>query len=247
MSFLNSAIGAMIGFSLGGPIGGLIGGVIGSKLGKGASHSRSQSSFSSNQQNQAAFFAALFACLAKLAKSDGVVSKDEIEKVETYITDRFKLGIEDRNYAINVFNHAKDDSVTYEEYATQLGSLLIGNKNALLMFYELLFELAMADGVLHPAEESLLEKTPMIFGIDQNIFEQLKQKFSSNSSDPYKILGVNRDLPFEEIKKVYQRKRREFHPDTLISKGLPEELLIKAKEKFIEIQQAFEDIEQKKR
>ena len=78
-------------------------------------------------------------------------------------------------------------------------------------------------------------------------FEQLKQKFSSKSSDPYKILGVNRDLPFEEIKKVYQRKRREFHPDTLISKGLPEELLIKAKEKFIEIQQAFEDIEQKKR
>ena len=247
MSFLNSAIGVMIGFSLGGPIGGLIGGVIGSKLGKGASHSRSRSSFSSNQQNQAAFFAALFACLAKLAKSDGVVSKDEIEKVETYITDRFKLGIEDRNYAINVFNHAKDDSVTYEEYATQLGSLLIGNKNALLMFYELLFELAMADGVLHPAEESLLEKTPLIFGIDQNIFEQLKQKFSSKSSDPYKILGVNRDLPFEEIKKVYQRKRREFHPDTLISKGLPEELLIKAKEKFIEIQQAFEDIEQKKR
>ena len=53
-------------------------------------------------------------------------------------------------------------------------------------------------------------------------------------------------MSFSEIKKVYQRKRREFHPDTLISKGLPEELLEKAKERFIEIQTAFEEIEKKK-
>ena len=52
-------------------------------------------------------------------------------------------------------------------------------------------------------------------------------------------------MSFSEIKKVYQRKRREFHPDTLISKGLPEELLEKAKERFIEIQPAFEEIEKK--
>ena len=45
--------------------------------------------------------------------------------------------------------------------------------------------------------------------------------------------------------KTYQRKRKEFHPDTLISKGLPDELLDKAKEKFIEIQAAFEEIEKK--
>jgi len=52
-------------------------------------------------------------------------------------------------------------------------------------------------------------------------------------------------MPFDDIKKIYQKKRREFHPDTLISKGLPDELLDKAKEKFIEIQQAFEVIEKK--
>ena len=50
-------------------------------------------------------------------------------------------------------------------------------------------------------------------------------------------------MDLEEIKKVYRRKRREFHPDTLISKGLPEELLERAKEKFIEIQEAYESIE----
>ena len=69
--------------------------------------------------------------------------------------------------------------------------------------------------------------------------------FLGNSSDPYKVLGVTKDMPFDAIKKVYQKKRREFHPDTLISKGLPDELLDKAKEKFIEIQQAFEILEKK--
>tara|TARA_B110000014_G_scaffold256234_1_gene239075 strand:- start:2606 stop:3349 length:744 start_codon:yes stop_codon:yes gene_type:complete len=245
MSFWNSALGAMIGFSLGGPIGGLIGGVIGSKLGGQKAHSSSRSNFTNTQKQQAAFFAALFACLAKIAKSDGVITKEEIDKVEIFIKDRFKLSSDDRQYAIDVFNHAKDDQVSYEEYAAQLASLLGNNTNALIMFYELLFELAMADGVLDESEEALLRKTPNIFKLDFSLFEQMLNKFSAGSKDPYKILGVDRESPFIEIKKVYQKKRREFHPDTLVSKGLPEELINKAKEKFIEIQSAFEEIEKK--
>ena len=243
MMLLKSAIGYLIGFSLGGPIGGLIGAIAGSRV--GANQTKSKTRFTSNQQQQAAFFAALFACLAKLAKADGIVSKEEVEKVDDFIKERFKFPSEQRQFAIKVFNHAKDDDVSYEEYASQLAGLLAKNKNALVVFYELLFELAMADGILDPAEEVLLRKTPGIFGIDLSLFDNLKDQFSSDSSDPYKVLGVTIDMPFDDIKKIYQKKRREFHPDTLISKGLPDELLDKAKEKFIEIQQAFEVIEKK--
>ena len=243
MMLLKSAIGYLIGFSLGGPIGGLIGAIAGSRV--GANQTKSKTRFTSNQQQQAAFFAALFACLAKLAKADGIVSKEEVEKVDDFIKERFKFPSEQRKFAIKVFNHAKDDNVSYEEYASQLAGLLAKNKNALVVFYELLFELAMADGILDPAEEVLLRKTPGIFGIDISLFDNLKDQFSSDSSDPYKVLGVSSDMPFDDIKKIYQKKRREFHPDTLISKGLPDELLDKAKEKFIEIQQAFEVIEKK--
>ena len=240
---LKSAIGYLIGFSLGGPIGGLIGAIAGSRV--GANQTKSKTRITSNQQQQAAFFAALFACLAKLAKADGIVSKEEVEKVDDFIKERFIFPSEQRKFAIKVFNHAKDDNVSYEEYASQLAGLLAKNKNALVVFYELLFELAMADGILDPAEEVLLRKTPGIFGIDLSLFDNLKDQFSSDSSDPYKVLGVSSDMPFDDIKKIYQKKRREFHPDTLISKGLPDELLDKAKEKFIEIQQAFEVIEKK--
>ena len=241
MSFWKSALGGMIGLSLGGPIGALIGAAIGYKIG----NQDQQVSFSSQEQQQAAFFTALFACLAKLAKSDGRVSEEEVIKVDHFIKEKFKFDKEQRVFAIKTFNHAKDDSVPYREYASQLSSLLSNNKNALVFFYELLFELAMADHVLAKEEEDLLQETVAIFGIDPNLYNSLKKRFSSENRDPYKILGVDREMSFSEIKKVYQRKRREFHPDTLISKGLPEELLERAKERFIEIQTAFEEIEKK--
>ena len=93
MSFWNSALGAMIGFTLGGPIGALLGGVIGSKFGKG----RVGSAFNRNKKNQVAFFATLFACLAKLAKADGRVSKEEIQAVDRFIKERFKFDSDQRS------------------------------------------------------------------------------------------------------------------------------------------------------
>ena len=243
MSFWNSAIGAMLGFTIGGPIGALVGGVIGSRFGK----KKGNLSFSSNQKNQVAFFAALFACLAKLAKADGRVSKEEIQAVDRFIKERFKFDSDQRKFAIEIFNHAKDDTNSYEDYAYQLSDLLKANKNALLVFYELLFELAMADGVLHEKEEDLLRSTTHIFEIDPLIFENLKAQFVDSKVNPYVVLGVSESMDFEEIKKAYRRKRKEFHPDTLISKGLPEELIERAKEKFIEIQEAYEAIERKRK
>ena len=242
MSFLNSALGGMLGFAIGGPLGGILGAVIGSKIG-----SDKRQSFSSNQRNQAAFFTALFACLAKIAKADGVVSREEVDKVDSFIKDRFNFPSEQRLLAIQIFNQAKDDSYSFQDYADQLASLLSQNKNSLIMFYELLFELAMADGVLHPSEEQLLKEVPNIFDLRSDLFEELKTKFNNQASDSYLILGVTRDMSLADIKREYQKKRREFHPDTLISKGLPEELLEKAKEKFIQIQQAYEEIEKQRK
>ena len=105
----------------------------------------------------------------------------------------------------------------------------------------------MADGELHPAEEKILKKVPNIFKLANNLFKELYEKYVSNIKDYYKILGVNRNMSFSEIRKVYLKKRKEFHPDMLISKGLPEELIEKAKSKFIEIQEAYEELEKKQK
>ena len=238
MSFWKAGIGGMIGFTIGGPIGGILGAIIGSKLGD-----KDQGRPSINQRNQAAFFTALFACFAKIAKADGKVTREEVDKVDHFIKERFKFPSDQRAFAIQVFNLAKDDNNSFNDYASQLSSLLSTNQSALVMFYELLFELSMADGHLDPAEEAILSEAIPIFGIDPDLFNLNKRKFGADISDAYSVLGVTQDMSYKEIKTAYQRKRKEFHPDTLLSKGLPEELLEKAKDKFIEIQSAFEEIE----
>ena len=238
MSFWKAGIGGMIGFTIGGPIGGILGAIIGSKLGD-----KEQARPSINQKNQAAFFTALFACFAKIAKADGKVTREEVDKVDHFIKERFKFPPDQRAFAIQVFNHAKDDNNSFRDYASQLSSLLSNNQSALVMFYELLFELSMADGYLDPTEEEILNEAIPIFGLDPDLFNLNKRKFGADISDAYAVLGVTKDMSYKEIKTAYQRKRKEFHPDTLLSKGLPEELLEKAKDKFIEIQSAFEEIE----
>jgi len=154
MSFWNSAIGAMIGFTLGGPLGALIGGVLGSRFGK----SNSAFNINKNQQHQVAFFTALFACFAKLAKADGIVTKEEIRSIDFVIKNKLKFNSEQRALAIRVFNQAKEDKNSFEDYASQLSSLLKENPNALLFFYELLFELAISDKLLHKNEEYMYSK-----------------------------------------------------------------------------------------
>ena len=239
MSLIGGLVGGMIGFTFLGPLGALIGSVVGSRMGRNSVRRKNPN----NLDHQVAFFAALFACLAKIAKADGQVTKEEINKIEDFITQKFNLDGEQRNFAINIFQKAKDDNVSFDAYAKQLASLLKRSPNSLMIFYELLFELAMADGELHPNEEKILKRVPRIFGFNDGLYNKLFQKYGMKTQNFYEVLGVSKQMNFDEIRKIYLKKRREFHPDKLISKGLPEELIEKAKEKFIEIQEAYEELE----
>ena len=243
MNLIGGIVGGMIGFTLLGPIGALVGSVMGSRMTRHAKSRRNPN----NLDHQVAFFTALFACLAKIAKADGRVSEEEVSKIESFISNKFNFSEDERNFAINIFQKAKSDGVSFEAYAKQLYQLLGSSPNSLLVFYELLFELAMADGEMHENEEKLLRKIPNIFGFDKNVYKDLYNKYVGKITNAYEILGVTKGMTLEEIKKVYRVKRKEFHPDALISKGLPEELIEKAKEKFIEIQAAFEIIEKEKK
>ena len=243
MSLIGGIVGGMIGFTLLGPIGALVGSVMGSRMTRQAKSRRNPN----NLDHQVAFFTALFACLAKIAKADGRVSEEEVSKIESFISTKFNFNEEERNFAINIFQRAKSDRISFDAYAKQLYQLLGSSPNSLLVFYELLFELAMADGEMHENEEKLLKKIPNIFKFNKSVYKDLYNKYVGKISDAYEILGVHKDMTLGEIKKVYRIKRKEFHPDALISKGLPEELIEKAKEKFIEIQAAFEIIEKEKK
>ena len=54
------------------------------------------------------------------------------------------------------------------------------------------------------------------------------------------MLGVNENSSAQEVKKAYKKLMTQHHPDKLISKGLPPEMMDMAKSKAQDIQGAYD-------
>ena len=111
-----------------------------------------------------------------------------------------------------------------------------------MSFFDLLFRIAAADGTFHPAEEAALERIKEIFQISDNQFNNLKATYFKDTNKYYKLLNCTPDSSEEEIRSNYKKLVKDFHPDTIVSKGLPEEFTDFATKRFQEIQDAYEHI-----
>ncbi|HPG38686.1 MAG TPA: co-chaperone DjlA [bacterium] len=243
MSWLGKAIGGTIGFALGGPLGAVFGAVIGHQFDKpGETTGRKSYGYTPHEQSQAVFFVATFSLLAKLARADGRVSKEEIQVVENFMRQSLHLDNDAREMAIKIFNTAKLSNDSFDMFAEQFYELFHNDVHLLNSMLELLIRIAAADGNLHENEEKMLKRAALIFTIDLKEYERIKSIYIQNNDKYYAILGVSRTDSNEVIKKKYRQLVLEHHPDRVISKGLPEEFIKIATEKFQEIQEAFEKI-----
>lgn len=254
MSWIGKIVGGSMGMLVGGPIGALIGGALGhlfvdSALDKQLSTERAPEGrrgplprFTNQETKQAVFFASTFAMLGKMAKADGRVTQAEIRLVEQFMRDHLRLDDQARMFAVNIFNRAKDDAYPYTQYASEFAHHFHNDRNMRMVLFEILFQVAAADGGLHQAEEHLLEETVRYLNIPRHLFDELKARLAPSADPAYAVLGLTPGATDAEVKKAYRAKVMEYHPDKIVSKGLPEEFLKFAEEKFKEINQAYEKI-----
>ena len=99
-----------------------------------------------------------------------------------------------------------------------------------------------ADGTFHPAEESALKSITRILGVSDGQFNDLKAAYFGDLDKYYMVLNCNPGSSDQEIKSNYKTLVKDFHPDTIVSKGLPEEFTDFATKRFREIQEAYEKI-----
>jgi DnaJ like chaperone protein len=241
-----------LGLLFGGPLGAIAGAALGHHLVDKKQDSTiptfragGEPARGSVEQTQAAFFISLFSILGKLSKIDGVVTRDEISVVQNFIK---TLPISDREkqFARQVFNKAKTSKYSIEEFAIQLYQAAKYQSSVLLSFFNLLFQVAAADGKFHPAEEAALKGIKDIFQISDQQFEDMKGVFFNQLDKYYKILNCTSGSSDQEIKSSYKRLVKDFHPDTIVSKGLPEEFMDFATNRFREIQEAYDKIRQER-
>ena len=239
MSIWGSLLGGVIGFSLGGPFGALLGSFLGGKI----SNISSSNTFASQQNSQQIFALSLIILSAKLSKADGRVSKEELIAVK----EKLQIPDSEIDQVAKIFNKAKDESTGYEPYAKQISEIFKGNQNVLEEVINILFYIAEADGHVSNEEESMIANIAFIFGLSQNQYESIKEsRKSSDKLNPYIVLESQPTDDLKSIRKKYIKLSKEHHPDLLISKGVPIEVINESKNKMRAINAAWDQIQKLK-
>ncbi len=236
-----------MGFFLGGPLGAVAGAALGHHLvDKRAGYENGGgTTLQYAEQTQAAYFVSMFSILGKLAKIDGVVTSDEIAVVDQFIN-HLNTGDREKQFARQVFAQAKDSEYSIDDFAVQFYQFSHAHPSVIHSFMGLLFQIAAADGKLHPAEESALKRIKEIFHLSDRQFDDIKAGHFKDVDRFYKVLNSTPESSNEEIKAHYKKLVKEFHPDTIVSKGLPEEFTEFATTRFREIQDAYENVKRER-
>ena len=250
MAFLGTLLGGTLGFAIGGPIGALIGAGGGHLLdrfreserrtlaGPGAAGDRTEA--------QVAFSVGLIGLSAKVAKADGRVTPEEIRAFRQV----FHFPRQDEARVAAIYNEARRSSEGFETYAQQLASILGSRDERCAQILDCLYAIAAADGVFHPNEDRIIREIGRLFGFSDAEVASIRSRHQTgadngapgNGSSHYDLLGVDPSASDDEVRSAHRGLVRKFHPDHLMSKGLPDELIKHATERLAAINAAYEAI-----
>ncbi|MBD2857592.1 co-chaperone DjlA [Spongiibacter sp. KMU-158] len=257
---MGKLIGAVLGFLVGGPLFALLGLAAGHFFDRGLGQAMGFDYAGARAELQTQFFETCFRVMGHIAKADGRVCEDEVAQAEAIIA---KLGLQNerRQQAINLFKEGSAADFTLEpemsRFLQRCGRQVLMRQ----MLLEALLSISLADGKLDPAETDILGKVAHYLGVPERDFQRLlqmataQQHFHGQGSggqrapcrnalqEAYQALGVSESISAPELKKAYRKLMSQHHPDKLIAKGVPEDMIKIATEKAQEIQAAYDLIQ----
>ena len=186
-----------------------------------------------------AFTIAVIALGAKMAKADGLVTRDEV----TAFRQVFRIPDSETQNAARVFDLARKDVAGFDLYAARIRDMFGAGHQALVDLLEGLFYIAVADGRYHPNENVFLEEVARIFGVQSRDFVNMRARFVPDENpDPYCVLGIDPTANAETVRQAWRALVREYHPDRMIARGVPEEAMKLAEKRLIQANWAYEEI-----
>ena len=250
MGWFSGIVGGGIGAMIAGPFGAIIGAAIGSSIGNAGQGglSAGRGRLFDAQQRQALFFTAAYSMVGKLAKADGRICEEEVAVIQRVSREVMGLDAQTQQFAHNIMTQSINSRETFADYAREFSRLFGRDQDMCSFMMSFLFEVAMADGELHKAEELLLLEAKQYFMINDSVYQSLYSRFvkhvapTISTAKHYETIGVSQDATQAEIKKAYRQKVAEYHPDKIESKGLPPEFMKFANDKMAEINAAYDAI-----
>ena len=267
MSWWGKIIGGAFGYALMGPLGVLLGAALGHQFDAGLKRAEREDEqvprFGARERTQAAFFTAVFSVMGHVAKADGRVSEDEIAAARA-IMGQMLLSDEQKHAAIRLFSQGKQADFDLDGVLEQFRKEARRQRSLVLMFIEVQLHAAYADGYIHPAERRILDYVSRRLGISEFEFRRIEAMVRAQHhfagagggspaergpslDDAYAVLGVSAEASDAELKRAYRRLMNQHHPDKLVGRGMPEEMVKLATEKTQEIKAAYERIRSARR
>ncbi len=260
MNWWGKLLGGAFGYMLGGPLGALIGAALGHRVDKGVAGMGITMNPAERERIQTAFFTATFSVLGHLAKADGQVTREEIRLAEAVMV-QMQLNEEQMAVARRLFSEGKQADFDLDEVLDQFVSVCHRRHTLLRIFLEVLVQAAMADGHLSEAEEAVLQHVCSRIGFTAEELAHLESMVAASArwagaggsggptsprdiASAYALLDIPETATDAEVKRAYRRLMSQHHPDKLVAKGLPEEMMKIATQKTHEIRQAYEQIKQ---
>ena len=267
-------IGGMAGFFCGRQFGGVLGGIAGAVLGSVFEESVREKARAvrtpprgaagrtrTGEDRELIFLTAVGAMLAKLSKADGHVDETEIAAGERAFV-RLGLTPEKRAFCIRAFRAAKQDGHSIYDYASAFSSV-VQSRAVRELFYDILWDLACADGVVTEDERTILENIPPFLGVRVSLYaEQLYRRLGSGRRtgggerrrrtssgpvpSPYETLGCGPDATDAELRRAFREKAKKLHPDLLRAQGLPEDFVARANEQMARLNAAWDQIKRER-
>jgi DnaJ like chaperone protein len=242
-------IGGALGWAMGGPIGGIIGFAIGAMADdksfagvKETGRQQSQTNYRQyrHQTQSGDFASALLVLSAAVMKADNRLLKSELDFIREFYTRQFGSAAAAQH--IGVLKELLQKDIPVKEVCEQIRFYMEHPMRLQLMYY--LFGIANADGKVDKSEMQIIENIANYLGLSSKDIESLKAMHFKDSESAYKILEVEPNCTDDDIKKAYRKMAMKYHPDKV--RGLGEQHEKAANEKFIQVQEAYEQIKKER-
>jgi DnaJ like chaperone protein len=255
--FAGKVIGGLIGLAAGGIPGLILGALIGHAFDRALAKTLLFGSPENIERIRNSFFETTFLLSGYMAKVDGRISEQEIDHTEQVIA-QMGLGTEQRQRAIELFRKGSANEFKMEAAVAAFLQMCGPQRQLQQTLLLFLISLAHADRGMDPSEHAALVRIANLLGMSRVQLEQLvrmanaQENFQGQAGqsthgttsleDAYLAVGVDSSASDKEVKRAYRKRMSEHHPDKLIAKGVPQEMIKLATERTQEIQRAYEII-----
>lgn len=210
---------------------------------------------------QKEFFVATFSVMGHVAATALATGDDELTALNKVMA-RLNLPPEAHDEAVKLYNGSKGKDFDLNAVLLPFLSACRQQPHLLEMFIEIQLFAAFDRGEINPTRQQILLNVCRMLEMSRADFDRIfstiraeyhfsrdkstgnvvKMPNTGNVVEAYAILNLSPNASNDEIKQAYRRLTSMHHPDKLVAKGLPEEMLKIAEDKTREIRLAYDRI-----